>query len=174
MTTLEEITNGELIMELHRRGMLTSFKLHPKLLETPDQLKVILTRGVPTDLKECSHCGEKKERNQFQHYQSRVNSRTGFLHPTNSVCRSCIKAHRKELKEACAKADIPPRPSSGAICPHCERSWTGAWQRHHEPGGDFKAWLCGHCNMSFSDHRNKNVVNKKRKIKLYKTLDKAQ
>ena len=48
---------------------------------------------------------------------------------------------------------ISPKPKKGDECPHCERPWSGNWHRHHE-GDKFIEWLCGHCNMSFSDQRN--------------------
>lgn len=155
----KDLTNGELILELRRRGMLTRFRGHDAMLQTPEELKVILTRGVPSTPKECSRCGELKERENYHHYQSRVNAGDGYLRSTNAVCIPCQKKHKKELKTACANAVVPPRPNKGSVCPHCERSWPGQWHRHHQ-GELFLAWLCGNCNMSFNDHRNKDIENR--------------
>jgi hypothetical protein len=151
---LSKISNGELINELNSRGLLTNSKSNNILLEGPnDNVKVILTYGEPSSKMKCRECKEMKNSDCFSFYQARV-AADGFLMRSNALCRDCAKTSNKQRKEVLDNANIPTKPKSGDICPNCEREWSGNWHRHHV-GDEFISYLCGHCNMSFSDQRNK-------------------
>jgi len=162
---INDAPDEELLLELARRGRLTSTRSRTikSIIEdaTQNALEsdwcVIPTRGTPQHEQECSRCGEMKDASAFTYYPLRA-SKSGLLQRINAVCRECTKAHSQELRTAVANAgQIPPKPAKGDVCSHCQRQWSGNWHRHHQ-GDKFLGWLCGHCNMSFSDHRNKGVL----------------
>jgi hypothetical protein len=157
---LSKISNEELIIELNNRDLLTNSKSNGMLLnELNNNVKVILTYGEPSDKMRCRECKEMKDADCFSFYQARVGS-DGFLMRSNALCCDCSKENNKQRKEVFDNADIPPKPKSGDVCTNCEREWDGNWHRHHV-GDEFIAYICGHCNMSFSDQRNKkNLILK--------------
>lgn len=157
---LSNISNDQLINELNSRGLLTNSKSNDILLNNLNgDVKVILTYGEPSGEMECRECKEMKNADCFSFYQARVGA-DGFLMRSNALCCDCSKASNKQRKEVLDKADIPSKPKSGDVCFNCEREWGGNWHRHHV-GDKFISYICGHCNMSFSDQRNK-----KNKIKI--------
>lgn len=158
----ENITNEQLILEIEKRGLLTSAHHHGDILKNRDfsGIKIILSRGTPPGEQNCSRCLKPFAASEFSRYQARV-SKTGYLQRSNAWCSSCHNDHKMELNRALKDVVVPPKPKKGDECSHCERTWDGNWHRHHQ-GESFLGWLCGHCNMSFSDHRNKEV-NEKRK-----------
>ena len=152
------MTNKELILELINRGLITNSPTN-KLIGgeisldklSSDDIRVILTKGKPTHTQQCRDCGQEYTSDHFTYYQARVDER-GFLLRSNALCTSCSKKSNKSRKEVLDAADIPDKPKKGDTCPNCNRSWNGNWHRHHE-GDKFIEWLCGHCNMTFSDQR---------------------
>ena len=157
------MTNKELISELVSRNLLTSAVFHDSLVKhimDDGEFKVILTFGTPNGVDQCSRCRATKPTKQFNYYSARV-SADGYLQRSNAVCKDCTKEHGSELKEAKKKCNnLPKKPKAGDICLHCHREWNGNWHLHHRED-KIIGYICGHCNMSFSDHRNKEV-NKKR------------
>jgi len=163
MKSIEKYSDFELLSELRKRGRFTNAGTNSKIFEdlpSSQGWKIIVTRGVSSKKGECSRCRKLFPSREFPHYQSRV-SKSGFLQRSNAVCKKCSKKHKKELKVATSNIDVGPKPSKGDMCKHCERKWEGNWHRHHQ-GTKFIGWLCGHCNMSFSDHRNKEVMDKRK------------
>ena len=153
---ISKISNEELFTELNNRGLLTNSKSNSKLSNTlKPNLKVILTYGEPSGKSRCRECREMKDDGCFSYYQSRVSS-NGFLMRVNALCCDCAKDSNKQRKEVLEKANIPSKPKSGDVCTNCDREWEGNWHRHHV-GDTFIAYICGHCNMSFSDQRNKKI-----------------
>ena len=73
---------------------------------------------------------------------------------SNALCNECSIKSNKQRKKVLDRANVPSKPKKGEECSNCNRPWSGNWHRHHK-GDDFISWLCGHCNMSFSDQRNK-------------------
>ena len=163
---LSNFSNEQILKELFDRGLIVSTKTQ-KLIQQDlekDKLeetwKLIATRGKPTVDKECSRCGEIKPASDFSYYMQRV-MKNGFSQNSNAVCSSCVSFSNKELKQAIKNAGgTGKKPAPGSVCSHCEREWFGNWHRHHQ-GDKFLGWLCGHCNMSFSDHRNEKVMKKR-------------
>lgn len=151
---LSNISDKDLINELNNRGLLTNSKSNIKILsDISEQIKVVLTYGEPKEKMKCRECKELKNAKHFSFYQGRIDA-NGYLMRSNALCHECAKKSNKQRKEVLDKADIPIKPKSGDICINCEREWNGNWHRHHV-GDDFIAYICGHCNMSFSDQRNK-------------------
>ena len=152
-----------LIKELSRRGRMTNAACHPKIMRDgiDENTKIIVTRGVSSVYLECSRCRKELPPEEFNYYQARV-SGNGFLQRTNAVCKTCDKDGKDELKNAVKLTGntLGPKPRKGDVCPHCERNWEGNWHRHHQ-GDEVIGWICGHCNMSFSDHRNEAVERKR-------------
>lgn len=145
----------DLISELSRRGLLTNAKSNNEIIRTLDQnskISVILTKGIPTNRMECRECRRTLNSYNFNYYLSRVDQ-NGFLMRSNALCYDCSSNSNRERKRVLENSIIPPKPECGDECPNCQRPWTGNWHRHHE-GDKFIEWLCGHCNMSFSDQRN--------------------
>jgi hypothetical protein len=154
--TIKDYGTAELIDELYERGIFTNATYHKDILPRKGHtLKLIATLGEPPDTFECRECRCQLCSTQFRYYQSRVTS-TGHLQRANALCKECARASNKQRQKVLKNATIPPRPESGAPCSHCNRSWSGKWHRHHM-GEDFKGWLCGQCNMSLHDQRNKNA-----------------
>ena len=172
MKSIKNYSNKELLEELHKRGKFTNFRGNRDLLsdlsstdeDTPDEnWRIIITRGISEDTQECSRCRKMYPAKEFPHYQSRV-SKNGFLQRSNAVCKRCSAEHKNEFTEAISNGDVGPKPPRGSVCSDCERKWTGNWHRHHQ-GDKFLGWICGHCNMSKSDHRNKDVMEKRKQAK---------
>ena len=155
--SINNITTEELILELNRRNLLTNSKGNELIvsnLSSEDDVQVILTYGLPKGCNECRECGEYLESQNFSYYMNRVDQH-GYLMRSNALCNDCGKKSNNERKKVFESAIIPKKPKKGSECPHCNRKWSGNWHRHHK-GDQFINWLCGHCNMSFSDQRNKN------------------
>lgn len=154
---LSKTSNKELINELTIRGLLTNSKSNSILLDNlNDNVKLILTYGEPSGNMKCRECKESKDVNCFSFYQARVGA-DGFLLRSNAICCECSKLSNKQRKKVLDNANVPPKPKSGDVCSNCEREWDGNWHRHHV-GDKFIAYICGHCNMSFSDQRNKKIL----------------
>lgn len=154
-STFSQGSNEELILELHKRGLLTEAKSNSviiKELNENSKISVILTKGLPLENMECRECRKSLDSFHFRYYLSRVDQ-NGFLMRSNALCDNCAKNSNKQRKKVLDNSQIPLKPKKGSECPHCERPWKGNWHRHHE-GDKFIEWLCGHCNMSFSDQRN--------------------
>lgn len=157
-STLSHISTFEIIQELQNRGLFTNAKSNEiilKNLNEGEELKFILTKGLPVEHMDCRECRSTLEPSQFSFYLSRVDHK-GFLIRSNALCDSCAIKSNKERKVVLDSASIPDVPNKGDECPKCKRSWTGRWHRHHE-GNEFIEWLCGHCNTHLSDQRNKLV-----------------
>ena len=155
---IKDITTEELVLELSRRNLLTNSKGNELIvgnLTNENDIKVILTYGLPKDCNECRECGECLESQHFSYYMNRVDQ-NGYLMRSNALCGYCSKKSNSERKKVFENTIIPKKPKKGDECPHCDRKWNGNWHRHHK-GDQFISWLCGHCNMSFSDQRNKNT-----------------
>lgn len=157
--SISKLSTEELLTELNRRGLMTNSKTNEIVLSNPNKtVKIILSYGLPEKTMECRECRQHKSSENFGFYQSRVDA-NGYLMRSNALCNVCSKVSNKQRKEVLDKALIPEKPKSGDICPNCERSWNGNWHRHHVED-DFISYLCGHCNMSFSDQRTKiNLIN---------------
>jgi hypothetical protein len=153
---LKNFTTSQIIEELNNRGLITKSKSNEnilKSLEFNDNLKIILTKGIPVENMECRECRENLSPNFFSYYLSRVDQK-GYLMRSNALCNVCATKSNSQRKKVLDVADIPSKPKKGSECQNCNRSWSGNWHRHHE-GESFVTWLCGHCNMSLSDQRNK-------------------
>jgi hypothetical protein len=153
---LNSFTTNEIIKELNERGVLTNAKSNDNILKTldlNDNLKIILTKGLPIKKLECRECRVSLDPEYFSYYLSRVDQ-NGYLMRSNALCNKCASISNSQRKKVLDIAEIPLKPKKGEECPNCNRSWFGNWHRHHE-GDSFISWLCGHCNMSFSDQRNK-------------------
>ena len=155
-TTLSSVPTLELIKELSNRGLMTSSKSNELILNNLNEtqsIKIILTKGYPVENMECRECRNSLNSELFSYYLSRVDQ-NGYLMRSNALCNDCSIKSNKERKKVLDRAKIPSKPKKGEECSNCNRPWSGNWHRHHE-GDDFISWLCGHCNMSFSDQRNK-------------------
>ena len=155
---LSSLDTRTLLDELMSRGVFTSSPTNQKVLENKGaDVQLIATFGPrsPQGTQQCRECRQQRPDDHFSYYQARV-YKNGFLARSNAMCRECAKESNKQRKEVLDNADIPPKPRAGTHCPHCQRAWSGNWHRHHV-GDKFVGWLCGHCNMSFSDQRNKNA-----------------
>lgn len=152
---LSNISNEELLKEVALRGIMTNSKSNSVIISgfPLNSVSVILTKGLPQNEMMCRECRKMKDPSNYSFYKSRVNSE-GYLMRSNALCSECSSKSNKQRKEVLDNADIPEKPSKGDICENCERSWDGNWHRHHV-GEKFVAYICGHCNMSFSDQRNK-------------------
>jgi len=132
-----------------------------KKIEMDDIKGIIFHRGLPQGLHECSVCNEYKDNTNFKYYQQRVDNK-GYLMRSNAHCSLCSKKIKKEKDETMKKEKdkIPEKPEAGSICTNCNRSWGTKekprnWHKDHDAiKHEFRGWLCGHCNMSKSDHRN--------------------
>jgi len=150
-----QISDIDLIKEIHSRGLLTGAKSNQEIISNINKiggLQVILTRGLPESELECRECRETLSSDLFSYYLSRVDQK-GYLMRSNALCNNCSNESNKQRKKVFESSVIPDKPKKGDKCPHCDRTWFGNWHRHHE-GDKFIEWLCGHCNMSFSDQRN--------------------
>ena len=159
--TIRNYSDKDLLQELCRRGKFSNSSANNEILselssnlESGD-FRVILTRGIPTGCNQCSRCRRTFPAKEFSYYQARV-QKNGYLQRSNAVCKKCLRCSKNELDAAVKNIKIPARPIKGSVCTHCERMWSGNWHRHHQEDR-FIGWLCGHCNMSFNDHRNKHI-----------------
>jgi hypothetical protein len=156
-TKLKSIPIKTLIKELFDRGLITNAKSNGVILSELDKietLNIILTKGIPIGKMECRECRNSLSSDFFSYYLSRVDQ-NGYLMRSNALCNTCTVKSNKQRKTVLDNAKIPFKPKKGDECSNCNRPWNGNWHRHHE-GDEFISWLCGHCNMSFSDQRNKN------------------
>jgi len=157
-TNLSSISTIDMINELSNRGLMTNAKSNEVILTSLDEnqpLKIILTKGLPVEDMVCRECGDTLNPHMFSYYLSRVDQK-GYLMRSNALCYDCATTSNKQRKKVFDGAYIPSKPNKGDNCPNCNRQWSGNWHRHHE-GDNFISWLCGHCNMSFSDQRNKLI-----------------
>ena len=155
-TSLSSISTLDIIKELNNRGLMTNAKSNELILNNLNKnqsIKLILTKGQPVENMECRECRNSLSSDLFSYYLSRVDQK-GYLMRSNALCNKCSNKSNKQRKKVLDSADIPNKPKKGDECPNCNRSWSGNWHRHHEEDS-FISWLCGHCNMSFSDQRNK-------------------
>jgi len=158
---LQEVTNLDLLIELKNRGILgdsesTKIVLEKVKEEENSQFKVVLSFGYPEKKLECRECMKELDPENFSFYLSRVD-KNGFFMRSNALCSDCSLKSNSERKKVFENYKIPPKPNKGSVCPNCNRKWSGNWHRHHE-GDKFIEWLCGHCNMSFSDQRNSGTT----------------
>lgn len=134
----------------------THDKVYAELTNNPygeDGAQFIATSGIPKGEWECSECRRILPDEQFSYYQTRVNS-DGTLMRSNALCRECTAKLNKERKKVLDKANIPPKPAKGSVCPKCQRKWSGNWHQDHDyKTGEFRRWLCGQCNMAEHDRR---------------------
>jgi hypothetical protein len=154
---LSNYSNEDLLVEIVSRGIITNSKSNDKIISESryENVSVILTKGLPTEQMKCRECNEMKDPTKFSFYKSRVDA-NGYLMRSNALCDECSTHSNKQRKEVLDNSIIPEKPNKGDVCPHCKRSWDGNWHRHHV-GESFISYICGHCNMSFSDQRNKNT-----------------
>jgi hypothetical protein len=155
---LSKISTEELLKEISKRNITTNSKFNETTISKKsfDGISIIFTYGKPSGEMKCRECKETKDVNCFSFYQSRVDS-NGFLMRSNALCCDCSETSNKQRKEVLDNAIIPSKPKKGDVCSNCEREWSGNWHRHHV-GNKFVAYICGHCNMSFSDQRNKKKL----------------
>lgn len=158
---LSNISTEELLKEISKRNLTTNSKFNETTISKKsfNGISIIFTYGKPSGEMKCRECKEMKNVNCFSFYQSRVDS-NGFLMRSNALCCDCSETTNKQRKEVLDNAIIPSKPKKGDICSNCEREWPGNWHRHHV-GDKFVAYICGHCNMSFSDQRNKKNITEK-------------
>jgi hypothetical protein len=153
---IQHISTEDLIIELNRRNLITNSKSNESILKNlnnTNDVQFVLTYGLPKEFMECRECCECLHPENFSYYMSRVDQ-NGYLMRSNALCDKCGKKNNKQRLNVFKNSKIPKKPNKGAVCLNCDRKWSGNWHRHHE-GDKFVNWLCGHCNMSFSDQRNK-------------------
>jgi len=153
------------IAELERQNQMMSALLstNSTAITVSDAVGCILHKGKPPGLHECSRCRGNKDHTHFAYYAQRVD-KNGYLMRSNALCNDCRTETDKERKDTLSKANkdgkIPPKPKPGDICPNCERPWGSVeeprnWHRDHDAiKNEFRAWLCGDCNMAKHDHRH--------------------
>ncbi len=151
---LSDVPLDEIMKELSKRDLLTNTKSNNIIIkENLENVKLILTMGIPQDLLECRECLQFLPSTEFTFYQGRVD-KNGYLMRSNALCISCSKKINNGRSEVFKKSKKIPKPKKGDICPKCERSWNGNWHKHHIDD-TVLGYICGHCNMSLSDQRNK-------------------
>ena len=144
----------ELILELEKRGFISKTKSRVEVLsrfKEGEEISLIMSNGLPSGIKKCSQCFEDKDKSEFAFYRGRID-KTGYLAPSNSVCKSCRDKHKTELDNVKKSTNMPPKPKSGDVCEGCNREWEGNWHYHHQEDVGH-GYLCGQCNMSKQDHR---------------------
>mgnify|MGYP000480266985 CR=1 FL=1 len=81
----------EIIKELSNRDLLTNTKSNGVIIaENLENVKMILTMGIPEDHLECRECLEFLPATQFSFYQGRVD-KNGYLMRSNAICITCTK-----------------------------------------------------------------------------------
>ena len=161
MIDKEETVNNMLLL-----GLITPSqggdKALDRFLKNGDSISFVPHSGRMTNDRECSNCRLVLSYDKFNNiYYSRVDSK-GYLMYSNALCINCSDFLNKQRRQSLSKDknNIPDKPNDGDICPHCQRHWYNNWHRHHSVDtNEFVAWICGHCNMSLSDRRNKGVVS---------------
>ena len=159
---MESISTKELLLELERRGAITSSKSKNSIISDEGdfgEVRVILAKGFPKEHLECRECRQFLDHTHYNFYQSRVDQ-NGYFMRANALCHECgIKSNKDRYAVLDSVSDlIPEKPKKGDVCPSCERAWKGNWHRHHV-GDKFINWLCGHCNMSMNDQRTSNFLS---------------
>ena len=155
---LSKYSNEDLLKEIISRGIITNSKSNDNIISgsSLNESLVILTKGIPTKKMRCRECDEMKDPTKYSFYKSRVDA-NGYLMRSNALCNECSEQTNKQRKKVLDNAIIPEKPKKGDVCENCKRSWDGNWHRHHI-GDKFISYICGHCNMSFSDQRNKKII----------------
>ena len=106
---IKDITTEELVLELSRRNLLTNSKGNELIvgnLTNENDIKVILTYGLPKDCNECRECGECLESQHFSYYMNRVDQ-NGYLMRSNALCGYCSKKSNSERKKVFENTIIP-------------------------------------------------------------------
>jgi len=151
---LSDVPLDDIIKELSNRDLLTNTKSNNAIIaENLENVKLILTMGIPQDSLECRECLKFLPSTQFSFYQGRVD-KNGYLMRSNALCISCSKKINNGRNEVFKNSKKIPKPKKGDVCPKCERSWSGNWHKHHIDD-TVLGYICGHYNMSLSEQRNK-------------------
>jgi len=163
--SLSDCSNEVLLMEIISRGLISNVQTINRIKQDNiENFKFIYTHGIPDCDMVCRECDEHKHSSEFTFYNGRVDKH-GYLMRGNAVCDSCkinLDSERNFVLDAVKNIS---KPKKGDICDCCGREWYHNWHRHHE-GDKFIGYICGHCNMSLSDQRNKNFPITENKIKL--------
>ena len=159
------MTNEQILaifQQIQDAGLFTNSRTHAvvrdALLLNPtgeDGAQFIVTTGTPTNTAECRECRQLLPADQFGYYQTRVKS-DGTLMRSSALCLACRDEDATERRRAFSdqQANIPPRPESGSVCSHCNRTWRGNWHRDYDHNsGEFLGWKCGNCNRAFQNGR---------------------
>jgi hypothetical protein len=151
---LSEVSLNDIMKELSKRNLLTNTKSNNVILnDNIDNVKLILTMGIPQENLECRECLQLLPSTQFTFYQGRVD-KNGYLMRSNALCVECSKKINNGRTQVFKNSKEIPKPKKGDVCQKCERSWSGNWHKHHVDDVVI-GYICGHCNMSLSDQRNK-------------------
>jgi len=151
---LSDVPLDDILRELSNRDLLTNTKSNSVIMSNNlENVKLILTMGIPHDLLECRECLQFLPSTQFSFYQGRTD-KNGYLMRSNALCISCSKKINSSRNVVFKNAQKISKPKKGDVCQKCERSWSGNWHKHHS-GDVVIGYICGHCNMSLSDQRNK-------------------
>ena len=98
---IKDITTEELVLELSRRNLLTNSKGNELIvgnLTNENDIKVILTYGLPKDCNECRECGECLESQHFSYYMNRVDQNGYLMRSTLYVVIAVRKVIVKEKR----------------------------------------------------------------------------
>jgi hypothetical protein len=165
--SLCDCSNDDLLMEIISRGLISNDLTMNRInQDNIKNFKFIYTHGIPDCDMICRECGELKHSSEFTFYNGRVD-RHGYLMRSNAICDSCktnLDSKRSFVLDAVKSIT---KPKKGDICDCCGREWHYNWHRHHE-GDTFIGYICGHCNMSLNDQRNKTFPLTENKIKSQK------
>ena len=122
---------------------------------------LIPCRGIGDSKLKCSKCKTDKPPTEFNYYKTRVN-KEGTSMRTNALCNNCSYITTKErlntFEISKLNGTMPEKPGSDVPCPMCNRlvgigHHSERWHLDHdEINHVVRGWLCGHCNMSKSDH----------------------
>lgn len=152
------IPSSELFDALYKTLSLP-YKWKPGALE--DIKYLIPCRGIGTSIKKCSKCNDSKPESEFKYYKTRVN-KDGTPMRVNALCNSCSLItngeRAKTFEISKLNGSMPERPGPDVPCPMCKRMvgpghHSEKWHLDHDEIKHIvRGWLCGHCNMSKSDH----------------------
>jgi hypothetical protein len=143
---LSDVPLDDLLMELSKRDLFTNTKSNSTIMSSDlENVKLILTMGMPEDLLECRECLQFLPSTQFSFYQGRTD-KNGYLMRSNAICVSCSKKINESRNKVFKNSRKIIKPKKGDICPKCERSWNGNWHKHHIDDTVI-GYICGHCNM---------------------------
>lgn len=98
---------------------------------------------LDTDCKQCTICGEKKNRDKFPKHSNHKDN-------LDSRCKDCVKKEAKIRKQI--KETAPPVPEDGK-CQCCGRvvedlQYNKSWHLDHcHKTLEFRGWTCNHCNV---------------------------